>query len=633
MAEGNYGTQAKVHEKYFEPNRFQVGYFKSSQVPKTKLPIRVEDVSGDVYDISGFTAHRVVGLLSQIVNSERWWTANKTFYLVIHSQSSPGRCDVYRLTGNPTAHQPGNGSIGMLARIGDEGPSSQTTSTREFEELKYVDLINALNEQYKDKLQPSRLDYPQNIEVAKFANDMMRLFQNNGSISGVPAAAAQAYMLLLFEIARRMVQKQKTAEARKLGELPIGCAIARALEILQDGTYEFRDLFLPGEKFHCFSGEAELREEKICNISREFAQPISDECRFLQRMFGWPDTVTAVEAAAAEAAEKLRDARKEKEGTIKAAHNYDLVTASLAAAAARNAGAKAEVAACRAVEITRRLEQTAKQTPGQKMAASRRAVKRAQDAKPKAATAKKDAEMAREMSNAAEKTARALRDNLKSLVNEAGAACEVAEEEEIRATVVKKEAEDAYRQDPTAASMAKCATLADKAGVMAGEAAGTALKAAKRLEQAAERAAKKLEELAKIAETTRTDAKIARELSDRATKAALIAGDYAQATRHLKTAAENAGAARKTAQRSRKLKGAKESDVEGSDGVDDESNVSDQDSEYIFISESSTSDESSDTDIQTRRPEHKESSVPQRKGTTSATTERKGKRGASQTKP
>ena len=88
-----------------------------------------------------------------------------------------------------------------------------------------------------------------------------------------PRVTFEAYMLWLFEIARRSVVsvKNPTDEKKQLDNLPIGSAIARLVKLLDLGNEKicsFDDVFHPKGKFHCFKGNAMERRKAIDEINK-----------------------------------------------------------------------------------------------------------------------------------------------------------------------------------------------------------------------------------------------------------------------------------------------------------------------------------------------------------------------------
>ena len=79
-------------------------------------------------------------------------------------------------------------------------------------------------------------------------------------------------MILLFEIARRLVKAKKPSDEKEAFDvLPIGSAIARLINLLETGNYNFEDVFFEGRPFHCFSGKPVVRRMAIEAINEATA--------------------------------------------------------------------------------------------------------------------------------------------------------------------------------------------------------------------------------------------------------------------------------------------------------------------------------------------------------------------------
>ena len=223
-------------------------------MPEEKRPENTKKFIGCVYDITGFDAENVVALLSDIVNDKEQFKTNKTFYLLLRNSHDSKPDDeieeLFRLEARPTKDQPGNGIVFLRPR----GKKLFTKDARKYNELK-----GALEAHYKGDTQ-------------KFAQDIKNLFQNNSVITDdFPQATVETYMILLFEMARRLVTVEKPSEKKKEYDvLPIGSAIARSVNLLELGDKEtctFEDVFLSGKKFHCYTGKAQERRKAIDKIN------------------------------------------------------------------------------------------------------------------------------------------------------------------------------------------------------------------------------------------------------------------------------------------------------------------------------------------------------------------------------
>ena len=305
MAGGNdglYQEQVQANRSFFETNRWPPGYFQELAVDQR--PEEIKHLKGKAYDITGFSAYCVVALLSDIVNNEQEWKWGQNFYLVINQI-------VFKLKCMRATHQPGNGVI-ALKKAGESHFSTAKYKTdvhseegkeegkeEEEEEEEEKGLIEELEDAYKD-------------DTKKFAEEMRRLFQNNDSMHEFNVPIVQAYMLLLFEIARRLVREKETKKGIALDELPIGCAIAKALLLLRTGDCTFKQLF------ECFTKKRPGQRQQAIKRLNEYPFDQPEYC-YLEYIFRGPATFTEVLAKAAEAAEAAEMEAKEERRKAEAA--------------------------------------------------------------------------------------------------------------------------------------------------------------------------------------------------------------------------------------------------------------------------------------------------------------------------
>ena len=237
------------------------------EVFKEKLPRGLPPIAAllngrPLYDISGFNAHQVVAVLSAIVNDKDQFQKNKTFYLVIRgssvSTSEEGFEEFFRLTARPTEDQPGNAIVFLRPR----GKKLFKRSAKSYEELNGA--LKAIYERFDGT--------PFYSATASFARHIKQLFQNNATIGSLVQPTFEAYMLFLFEIARRLVNSENPSTRKEaFDDLPIASAIARLLTLLEFRRCSFEDVFFPGRRFHCFTGTAEQRKTAIHNINMEIS--------------------------------------------------------------------------------------------------------------------------------------------------------------------------------------------------------------------------------------------------------------------------------------------------------------------------------------------------------------------------
>ena len=209
------------------------------------IPDDIKHFKGTFYDITGFSGEQIIALLRSIVNDNSY-TMNKTYYLFIRNSNRESTLEEdFRLRARPTKNQPGNGIVFLRPT----GKKLFTQSAKSYEELN-----GALQAHYKN--------------TKEFAQDFKQLLKNNAKIDDLPQATFEAYMILLFEIARRLVQSEKPNEKKEqLDILPIASAIVGLIQLLESGKAKFEDVFLPGGKFHCFTGTPEVRERAIERIN------------------------------------------------------------------------------------------------------------------------------------------------------------------------------------------------------------------------------------------------------------------------------------------------------------------------------------------------------------------------------
>ena len=132
--------------------------------------------------------------------------------------------------------------------------------------------------------------YPNDTRA--FAKHIKGVFANNLDIFEVPEVTKDAYMILLFEIGRRLVKKSGTPKKMSLDELPITSAITRLVQLMEAKKCTFEDVFSQDGKFHCFTGEPDDRKKAISSINDDHS------LNEIEQMFGprQTETETGVEA-------------------------------------------------------------------------------------------------------------------------------------------------------------------------------------------------------------------------------------------------------------------------------------------------------------------------------------------------
>ena len=151
--------------------------------------------------------------------------------------------ELFRLKADPSPHQPDNAIVFLR-------PRGRQRFKRD-SPRKYDQLNGALKASYND-------------DTASFARHMKQRFKNSTQIGDFPQPTAEACMLLLFDIARRLVKTGNPSGRKEAFDvLAIGSAIARLINLLELRKATFDEVFLPKERFHCFTGKPEDTRKAI----------------------------------------------------------------------------------------------------------------------------------------------------------------------------------------------------------------------------------------------------------------------------------------------------------------------------------------------------------------------------------
>ena len=198
-------------------------------------------------DITDFKALQVVAALVGIINDREKFTTGKNFYLMMKHNAKVE--ELFRLNAKPQTHQPGNGIVSIRPRRRERFFRGRRTT--------YKGLRKVLGAHYQDSI--------------SFAKDIRKIFLNNKvSDCDFPQVTLEAYMILLFEIARRMVKLKEPSEKKEQFDvLQIGSAIAGIVKLLEYGKDEictFKNVFPSEGRFHFFSGEPKTRKRAIGDI-------------------------------------------------------------------------------------------------------------------------------------------------------------------------------------------------------------------------------------------------------------------------------------------------------------------------------------------------------------------------------
>jgi hypothetical protein len=231
-----YSAQEKACKKLFDKDRLKNDFVKLAPAEKPEELEYKDGEIGEVYDITGLSAIEVISVVTVIINDPDKYkrptptvpnvtkAVLKTFYFLIKSKNNEdGAGKMFKLKANPTKNQPGNGAVCVMRF--KAGKRNKYCAQR-FKSYKKI-----IEELVQAKTQPR-----------KFANIIQKLFKDNSDIGQADPAIAETYFLLLFEIARRLSNKEdKTPEGERLDDLPIGSAIARIIELLLHAKGENED--------------------------------------------------------------------------------------------------------------------------------------------------------------------------------------------------------------------------------------------------------------------------------------------------------------------------------------------------------------------------------------------------------
>ena len=190
------------------------------------------------YNITGMSAADVIAIFKSIVNNREGsykYVKGNIFTLKIERQDAIS----FKLEANPK-NQPGNGKI-----------------TRNGNAATYENLAKELSKLYHN-------------DTETFAKDVKRVFKDNSKLlEGGNEILQDVYILLLFEIGRRLVDDENVSELgpdkQAYDSLPISEAITIIVKLLEMKRCSFNDFFDPKGEFHCFSGTP---DERRCAINK-----------------------------------------------------------------------------------------------------------------------------------------------------------------------------------------------------------------------------------------------------------------------------------------------------------------------------------------------------------------------------
>ena len=190
--------------------------------------------ASNTYNVTGMSAAQVIAVLKSIVNNREGlygYIRGNVFTFKIEGPQTIS----FTLEAYPTSNQPGNGRIQR----------------------------NGIGRSYKNLTQKLNSWYQNDTET--FAKDMKRVFKDNSKLLGCENVIQDVYILLLFEIGRRLVDYENVPEGRRADRqaydsLPISEAITKIMKLFEMKRCSFKDVFHPDGKFHCFAGSPGKRE-------------------------------------------------------------------------------------------------------------------------------------------------------------------------------------------------------------------------------------------------------------------------------------------------------------------------------------------------------------------------------------
>ena len=193
--------------------------------------------ASNTWNITGKSAAHVIAIFKSMVNNRKGqygYCSTKKFEFKIGNSPTIK----FELETNPSYDQPGNGRI-----------------TRNGKALTYENLAKKLSQQYDN-------------DTEGFAKDVKRVFKDNLKLlKGANEILQDVYILLLFEIGRRLVDdknvSQLTPRKQAYDSLPISAAITIIVKLFEMKRCSFNDVFYPNGKFNCLSGEPETRRDAI----------------------------------------------------------------------------------------------------------------------------------------------------------------------------------------------------------------------------------------------------------------------------------------------------------------------------------------------------------------------------------
>ena len=232
------------------------------------------------YNITGKSAAHVIAIFKSMVNNRDAQYGYRESEVFTFEIGNPPTI-IFKLQARPTEDQPGNGFI----------QRNNNTPT-------YKSITKDLMKQYEN-------------DTETFAKDMKSVFKDNSELFKCSAVVSDVYILLLFEIGRRLVidGKESTNKKKALDKLPISAALTSIFKLFESPKtkYSFRDFFHDEGKFHCFSDGPQKREDAIESLTK-----LSEvEFEEIKALFYEEEDKESSEDAASEGKESSLDATNE----------------------------------------------------------------------------------------------------------------------------------------------------------------------------------------------------------------------------------------------------------------------------------------------------------------------------------
>ena len=212
----------------------------SPEDPSKRFIEELREIPATHWNITGMNAASVISILKSIVNDREKFKDEAKFTFDIKGDKETIS---FTLEANPNDKQPGNGIIRR-----SRNPRGGGDKHRSYDK----DLIEVLTQRY--------------CCTEKLAQDIRRVFKNNSELFKCGNEIIQdVYILLLFEIGRRLVDDENVAEEHRTDKqaydnLPISEAITKIVKLFEAKKCSFEDFFDEKGRFHCFTGSPDVRK-------------------------------------------------------------------------------------------------------------------------------------------------------------------------------------------------------------------------------------------------------------------------------------------------------------------------------------------------------------------------------------